>query len=316
MSSDPRLPQLDPSAEVIDFLTSLLRAARHHPDFAKWLELKSEFGDDLDRIREAAADTDREIRTAALAGPNAAKAIEEIASRFDKTPALVLIAAVARGLDDLYGDYLHGPWLADRLKKVTIQADDLIVVPGSEHLRALFGDDRSLSAPQTRAMERPDQTRRCRLYEPPAASPPIRLANDLAPHLDEVMSDAKLLATAHPTTRTADLEISFPVRAKDERGHVQACVELLERAFEEHVSVIVFPEFSGYPVVTDELRQLSPTSPAPGGGRIRPRRDRLTSAESIARLDCSPVGEHPGWVAAGGSQDDSLRRQSRCRVTH
>lgn len=274
MTVDPRLPAFEPSAAVIDLLTALLRAARHHTDFEKWLELKSAHADDLDGIREAVGDSEdhQKIRTAALAVPSAIRAIEGAAHKFHRTPELVLIAAVARGLDDLYGDYLREPWLERQIEKGPIRADDLIVVPGSEHLRALFGNDNSFSVPQTRATERPDQTRSCRLYEPPAASPPIRLAADLRTHLDEVLSDAKFLATAHPTTRSADLELSFPVRATDGPGHIQACVHLLKRAFELRASVIVFPEFSGYSDVTDELRKLAPGSPAlvvAGSGHLK-----------------------------------------------
>ena len=262
--SDPRLPTLNPSAEVTGLVAELLRAARHHPDFGRWLELRHAHADDLDGIREAVSGSEsaRQIRTAALAGPRAVEAIASAAQRFAGTPSLVLIAASARGLDDLYGDYLREPWLEDRLNNGPLRRDDLILVPGVEHLRALYGDGRSLSVPQTRAAERPDQTLRCRLYDPPAAAPPIRLAADLTSHLDEVLSDAKLLATAHPTTSTAELELSFPVRAKDEAGHVEACVQLLTRAFRERASVVVFPEFSGRPAVTDELRRLTPSSPA------------------------------------------------------
>lgn len=231
MSGDPRLPALDPSAEVIDLLAALLRAARHDPEFERWPELKIGHADELDGIREAVAASEdmHQIWTAASAGPAAIGAIERIARRFTGTPSLVLIAAAARGLDDLYGDYLRGPWLEDRLGKGPIRADDLIVTPGTEHLRVLFGSDRSFSVPQTRAAERPDQTRRCRLYEPPAAAPPIRLAADLETHLDQVLSDAKLLATAHPTASTEELEFSFPVRARDEPGHIDAVVSALSQ---------------------------------------------------------------------------------------
>ena len=170
MSGDPRLPALDPSAEVIDLLAALLRAARHDPEFERWLELKSGHADELDSIREAVAKAEdrHKLRTAASAGHSAIGAIERTAGQFTGTPRLVLVAAAARGLDDLYGDYLRGPWLAHQIEKGPIQADDLIVIPGTGHLRALFGSDRSFSVPQTRATERPDQTRRCRLYEPSA----------------------------------------------------------------------------------------------------------------------------------------------------
>ena len=273
MNGDPRLPELDPSAEVLDLLATLLRAARHDPEFNRWLELRGAHADELDGIREAVAESEdrHQIRTAASAGHSATRTIETIAGQFPETPGLVLIAAVARGLDDLYGDYFRRPWLEEQLKKGPIQADDLIVIPGTEHLRALLGNDRSFAVPQTRATERPDQTRRCSLYEPPAAAPSIRFAADLEPHLDEVLSDAKLLATAHPTASSVDLELSFPVRATDEARHVDACVQLLERAFHERASVVVFPELAGYPTVTDELRQLTPSNPAlvvAGSGQV------------------------------------------------
>ena len=243
-------------------LTALLRAARQHADFGEWQALKNAWGDDLDEIRAAMADPGREIDTAELDGHRAVSAINSVAARFGGTPALVLIAGIARGLDDLYGDFLLGPWLRDRLGKGLIQADELIVLPGIEHLRSLFGSDRSFSVPQTRAAERPDQTRRCRLYQPAQAAPPIRLSDGLAPHLDEVMSEAKLLATAHPTASMADLTDAFPVRAKDEATHLRSCKQLLERAFELRASVVVFPELCGYRDVTDELRVLRPASPA------------------------------------------------------
>ena len=264
MSRDSRLPALDPSVEVIDLIAALLCAARHHPDSARWLEFKGTHADDLDGIREAVSESEdsRKIRTAALSGPSAIAAIEAVARRFGETPGLVLLAGAARGLDDLYGDYLREPWLEDRIKRGPIQRDELIVVPGSEHLRALFGSGCSLSVSQTRATERPDQTRRCRLYEPSAAAPPLRFASDLRPHLDEVLSDAKLLATAHPTAKSDDLKLEFPVRAVDKPGHIKACLQLLERAFERLASVIVFPEFAGYPAVTDVLRNLRPERPA------------------------------------------------------
>ena len=203
-------------------------------------------------------------------------------------------SAVARGLDDLYGDYFRGPWLEEQLKKGRIQADDLIVIPGTEHLRALLGDDRSFSVPQNRATERPDQTRRCRLYEPPTAAPPIRLAADLEPHLDEVLSDAKLLATAHPTRSTSDLKLAFPVRPSDETAHVDACVQLLQRAFQERASVVVFPEFSGHPTVTDELRKQTPSSPAlvvAGSGHVELAGQRRN--ESLIWV-ARPSGRIPG----------------------
>lgn len=257
-----RLPTLDPDGEVTGILTALLRAARQHADFGKWLALKNAWGDDLDGIRAAMADPGREIITAELDGRRAVSAIGTVVAQFGGTPALVLIAGIARGLDDLYGDYLLEPWLRDRLGKGPIQADELVVLPGIEHLRSLFGSDRSFSVPQTRAAERPDQTRRCRLYQPAQAAPPIRFADELAPHLDEVMSGAKLLATAHPTVSMADLTGAFPVRAKDEAAHLQSCTQLLERAFELRASVVVFPELCGYRDVTDELRLLRPTGPA------------------------------------------------------
>lgn len=242
-------------------LTALLRAARQHADFAKWQALKNAWGDDLDGIRESVADAGHDVRTADLEGATAVDAIRAVAAQFDRTPALVLIAGIARGLDDLYGEYLLEPWLRDRLGKGPIQADELIVLPGIEHLRSLFGSDRSFSVPQTRAAERPDQTRRCRLYEPAQAAPPIRFADELAPHLDEVMSEAKLLATAHPTVSLADLTGAFPVRANDEPAHLQSCTQLLEHAFQLRASVVVFPEFCGYRAVTDDLRVLRPTIP-------------------------------------------------------
>lgn len=247
---------------MIDILTALLRAARQHVDFAKWLALKNACGDDLDGIRESVAEVGHRVRTADLEGAVAVGAIRAVAAQFDRTPALVLIAGIARGLDDLYGEFLLEPWLRDRLGKGPIQADELIVLPGIEHLRSLFGSDRSFSVPQTRAAERPDQTRRCRLYEPAQAAPPIRFADELAPHLDQVMSEAKLLATAHPTVSLADLTGAFPVRAKDKPAHLQSCTQLLERAFQLRASVVVFPEFCGYRAVTDDLRVLRPTSPA------------------------------------------------------
>lgn len=140
-----RLPTLDPDGEVTGILTALLRAARQHADFGKWLALKNAWGDDLDGIRAAMADPGREIITAELDGRRAVSAIGTVVAQFGGTPALVLIAGIARGLDDLYGDYLLEPWLRDRLGKGPIQADELVItVQVDGPWRAAFGICRDL----------------------------------------------------------------------------------------------------------------------------------------------------------------------------
>ncbi len=293
--TDPRLPELPLGASVLDLIEILLRAARYDPFFAQWAELKTGHADVIDLIRGDLVEPGREIRTSILEGPNATQLVDYAASAYPSTPGLVLVAALARGLDDLYGDFLEGPWLEKRLAVGPLAVDELVVVPGSAHLRSMFAPGASLSVGQTRAAERPDQTRRCRLYDPSAAAPPIRFANDLTPHLSEVLAGAAFLATAHPTASTDELTMSFPVVARDAADHLAACEGLLSAAFAEHVAVVVFPEFTGYPAVTDRLRQLTPTTPAlvvAGSGHVSAaNRRRNRSLVWIARKTGNiPVG--------------------------
>lgn len=264
------IEELAHAPTVLDQLALTLRRCRHHDDFDQWVRIKAESEDPIDAIRDVICEGADEQVSIDGETETVVELVEAATTRVAAYP-LAVMAAVARGLDDRYDRLLVGPWVDTACSGGPLADGDLIVMPDPRHLRSLYGPETALAASQTRTFDRPDQTRLCRLFEGSLTTPPIRFSSELAPHLDEILTDAEAFATAHPTARSSEYNMALPMRPLDADSHTDRCVDLLERAFAARASVVIFPEYSGVPGTTDALRTSSPQEPAlvvAGSGHI------------------------------------------------
>lgn len=294
----PDRPPVGPGdGHLLDYLHGLLSWSDHHPDVRRWAQLRADEADALEAIRASAADGAPEMSVAGNAAGPVSRHLSAAAATVTCHP-LVLAAGVARAVDDLYVRPLLASW-RDRVaaNDGRIDPGDLVIVPGDQHLEAVYGTA-SRSVGPGRAADHPARTAHCRLFAPGTGVPPVVLDMSLDGQLQEVMVGPRPLVTVHPNRSTDELSLrAFPAAPRDPGAHLEVSVALVERGLALGAAVVALPELAGTPPVMDALRRLRPEEPTllvAGSAHVTSGRRRVNAAHLwVARRRWVVPGARP-----------------------